>query len=120
MNTNNLDTIKKSFVSEELAIEVAKRGFNYPVIARYKMNGDFELHDCEVEYRFLHAPLYSEVLRWLSDEHNIKLIESCNCIEKGKATWIWSIYSKVTGLLIHQVYFETLEEAIFEALNYIK
>lgn len=116
----NIDTIKENFVSEKLAAELQKKGFDYPVIARYNLKGDFELYNYEVKHRFLHAPLHSEVLRWLSDEHNVKLIESCNCIEKGKATWIWSIHSKVTGLLIHQVYFETLEEAILEALNYVK
>ena len=117
MNTDNLEPITRNFASEKLSAELQKKGFDYPVIARYNLKGDFELYNYEVKHRFLHAPLHSEVLRWLSKEHNVKLIESCNCIEKDKATWIWSINSKVTGLLIHQVYFETLEEAILEALN---
>lgn len=120
MNIDNLDTIKKSFVSEELAIEVHKRGFDYPVIARYNLKGEFELYGYEVKHRFLHAPLLSEVLRWLSEEHNIKLVESCNSTLRDRATWIWGIHSNITGLLIHPIYFESLDKAILTALDYIK
>lgn len=120
MNRENIDTIKNSFVTKELAEKLKQKGFDLPVIALYDFIGDFTLYDYELTESNLIAPLFSQVIDWLSENHNIKLIESCGFIEKGKAVWMWDICSNITGLTLSRVRFEKLEEAILESLNYVK
>ena len=117
--------MKDLFVKHQLAKLLKEKGFNEPCMGWYYSDnsdmGKLHLEYSEPNTKYhLNAPFYNQVTQWLSKEHNIKLIESCNCIEKGKATWIWGIHSNVTGLLIHPIYFESLDKTVLTALDYVK
>lgn len=121
IENKNKKTKKSLFLQYKLAIELKVKGFNPPTIGTYDENGKLTMFEYEFERSGgLIAPIFYQVIDWINEKHNIKLIEIPNFIKKNKVKWVWSINSKKTGLLIHKVYFETAEEAILEALNYVK
>lgn len=52
MNTENLDVIKNSFVTKEIAEKLKEKGFDFPVIALYDFRGCFTLFDYEFVNNF--------------------------------------------------------------------
>ncbi len=122
MNTE----IEKSFIPYGMAVKLKELGFYEPcwkyfyIDGKSKNTGLDKAMDRNIYDNQYNRPLYDQVKNWLNNNHNIKLIEIPNFIDKNTVKWIWSINSKITGLQIHPAYLNDLNEAIETALTLIK
>ncbi len=133
----DLNTIKKLFVSKELAAILKEKGFNIPVIATYDKNGILTLFDYEFERSSeLIAPLFSQVTDWLREKHylHIEVELTDNTKEyyfqytivdsKNREYHDEDLIDQASSIIDYKLksntYYESLNEAILKALTLIK
>ena len=135
MNTENLDVIKKSFVTKEIAEKLKEKGFDFPVIALYDFRGYFTLYDYELRASNLICPLFSQVTDWLEEKHQIFIDIETDCTtypkfaysinkfvgnpkDLAEKEWYWE-HPKPDNWFLYRTRNEALEEAIKFALTLI-
>ena len=125
MNTNNLDAIKKNFVSKELAELLKKYGFNELCFASIYLD-QFRPENILNPYPncayTVKLPLYQQVTDWLRLRHNIFAYIETDIIHGSEIHT-----GKILGAFIPMDvyadsgdYYETYNKLIEESLKLIK
>lgn len=70
-------TIEEQFLPQELSFELARLGFNYPCLAKFKDNGELVLLSkptINIETFPICAPLWQQAFEWLSEKYGLDVL----------------------------------------------